>query len=94
MTQQQHGWLSANTRVEQSDVQVDMIVFDSEGERVGTVKAVRQTDFWLDRPLHRDVYVPFDAVARVILSGADLVEKQLVLNVTRKQIDSSGWRHP
>jgi hypothetical protein len=90
-----HGeWLSANTKVERSDVQVGMVVFDGEGEQIGVVKAIRDSDFWLDRPLHRDVYVPFDGVARVVLSGDDLVQKQLVLKISKDQLDHTGWPHP
>jgi hypothetical protein len=94
MDKSQGEWLSANTKVERGDVQVGMDVFDADGEQVGIVKEVRGSDFWLDRPLHRDVYVPYDGVARVVLSGDDLVQKQLVLKVSRDKIDHSGWQHP
>jgi hypothetical protein len=41
---------------------VGTFVFDAFGEAAGRVKAVRDGDFLLDRPLRRDVYVPFTAI--------------------------------
>jgi hypothetical protein len=40
-------------------------VVDVEGVPLGTVKAVRDTDFHLSRELERDVYVPLRYVAAV-----------------------------
>jgi hypothetical protein len=37
-------------------------VFDAFGEPAGRVKIVRENDFLLDRPLARDVFVPFEAI--------------------------------
>ena len=47
---------------EPSTLTVGMFVFDAFGEAAGRVKAVRESDFLLDRPLRRDVYVPFSAI--------------------------------
>lgn len=42
-----------------------MDVIGSDGESLGQVKEVRGSDFLLDRPMARDVYVPFSAVQTV-----------------------------
>jgi hypothetical protein len=54
-------------------------VFDAFGEPAGRVKPTRDRDFLLDRPLARDVYVPFSAIrwtspgsVRIAVSNAQL----------------------
>jgi len=47
---------------ERSPPKVGAFVFDAFGEPAGRVKAVREADFLLDRPLARDLYVPFSAI--------------------------------
>lgn len=64
-----------------------MAVVDREGKPVGTVKAVRELDFLLDRKLKRDTYVPFDAVKGIR-------EDQVMLRATASGIDELGWKHP
>jgi len=46
-------------------VDVGMDVFDAGGIELGTVKELRQDDFLLNRPMERDVYVPFRFVDQV-----------------------------
>jgi hypothetical protein len=64
-----------------------MQVTVSDGEKIGRVKSVRANDFLLDCRMHRDVYVPFDAVDRV---DGDRV----TLTVSASQIDQMGWEQP
>jgi hypothetical protein len=66
---------------------VGMPVLGSDMSEVGSVKEVRSNDFLLDRPMHRDVYVPFSAVQNV--SG-----NQVILNVLSNQVDNMNWPHP
>src|SRR3954471_17265225 len=51
--------LPANTQL---PVRVGQAVFGSDSEPIGWVKEVRATDFLVDRPRARDMYVPLDAV--------------------------------
>jgi hypothetical protein len=62
-------------------------VFDAFGEPAGRVKAVRDRDFLLGRPLARDVYVPFSAIR---WPG----ESSLRIDVTNAEIDAMGWERP
>lgn len=58
-------------------------MFGTDGERVGEVKEIRDTDFLVDRPMARDVYVPFDAVTQV---GPDVR-----LGVTADEVGERDW---
>ncbi len=64
-----------------------MDVLDSKGIPVGHVKAIRDDDFLVDRPLARDVYAPFSAIAGV-------TEQRVTLNVAADEIDKQGWMKP
>jgi hypothetical protein len=64
-----------------------MEVVGSDGDLVGTVKQVRDNDFLVNRPLQRDVYVPFDAVK-------DVATGKVVLNVQAGQVDYMNWPNP
>jgi hypothetical protein len=59
-------------------------VVETEGHQIGNVKEVRQNDFLLDRPMARDVYVPFTAVEATSDRG-------VMLNIRRAEIDRQGW---
>ncbi len=67
------------------DLRIGLDVFGSDERRVGRVAGVRADDFHLDRPLARDLYVPFDAVARVGESG-------VMLKVSSREVDTMPWR--
>jgi len=45
-----------------SEIQVGLSVVGANGESVGHVKALRKSDFLVDRPLARDVDVPLSSV--------------------------------
>lgn len=68
-----------------SDVVEGMEARNADGQFVGGVREVRATHFLLDRPMARDAWVPFSAVA-------DIVDGLVMLNVT--DIDDKGWEKP
>jgi hypothetical protein len=61
-----------------------MDVVGTDGEKVGTVKAVHGTDFLLDGPMARDLLVPFSAVRTV--DG-----ERVMLGVRASEIDDQHW---
>jgi hypothetical protein len=65
-------------------VRETMDVVGADGEQVGTVKAVHGTDFLLDRPMARDLLVPFSAVRTV--DG-----ERIMLGVRSGEIDDQHW---
>jgi hypothetical protein len=64
-----------------------MDVAGSDGAPVGTVKAVHGTDFHVDRPKERDVFVPFSAVKTV--DG-----ERVLLSVRATEVDEQHWPTP
>jgi hypothetical protein len=64
-----------------------MDVVGSDGEKVGTVKETHGTDFVLDRPPARSLFVPFSAVRTV--DG-----ERVLLSVRADQIDDQQWPSP
>ena len=64
-----------------------MDVLGSDAKDIGHVKAIRDTDFLVDRSMHRDVYVPFSAIR-------DISGDRIVLNIEASQIDNMGWANP
>lgn len=67
-------------------VSIGMDVISADDQQVGEVKEVRATDFLVDRPMARDIYVPFDAVAQV---GPDVR-----LTVTAHEVGERDWPRP
>ncbi len=61
-----------------------MDVVGSDGESVGTVKLVAGTDFVLNRPMARDLHVPFSAVKTV---DGDRV----LLTCRTDEVDQQNW---
>jgi hypothetical protein len=94
---EQHGEILKASSVRATQIQVDMPVTSLDGERIGKVKEVRETEFLIDRPLARDLWVPLSAV----LAAEDytpsvhgpLDEQNVVLEVSAAHIDKQGWRH-
>lgn len=70
-----------------SQIRPGMIVIGRSGEKVGVIKEIRQQDFLLDRPMARDIYVPFSAWDRV-------EDDQLRLTVDAEAISQQGWEQP
>lgn len=71
----------------QSQVRTGMEVCDVEGNRLGDVKDMRGSDFLLDRPMRRDLFVPFTAVREV--SG-----NRVVLRFRDHEIGDQNWESP
>ena len=71
---------------EHFQVSVGMEVLGAETERVGQVKEVRASDFLVERPLQRDVYVPRAAIREV-------TGNQVVLTVSSDHVDAIKWPH-
>lgn len=75
-------------------IQVGMEVVGTDGELVGTVKAVGATDFHLDRPLARDLLVPLSAVQVIFSGGGNEGPPRVVLSIRGDSAGSMGWPHP
>jgi hypothetical protein len=78
-------------------VQVGMDVKSIDGERIGRVKQVQGQEFLVDRPLARDLWVPFEAVLATEDYTANyrgpVQPTDVVLSVSAAHIDRQGWRH-
>jgi ferritin-like metal-binding protein YciE len=70
-----------------SQLQEGMQVVGSDMSNVGFVRDIRENDFLVDIPMHRDLYVPFSAIQSV---DADRV----VLNIPGDQIYDMNWPKP
>lgn len=62
-------------------------VVGRDGVLIGYLKGVRPDDMLVDRPLQRDVYVPFDAIERV-------TEHAIALTMPADQVKAMHWPHP
>lgn len=70
-----------------SQVQGGMEVVGSDMKSVGHVRNVRDNDFHVDIPMHRDIYVPFTAIQNV--EG-----ERVVLNIPADQVYDMNWPKP
>jgi ferritin-like metal-binding protein YciE len=70
-----------------SQVQKGMRVVGSDKGMIGRVRDVREDDFLVDIPMHRDLYVPFSAIQS---ADVDLV----MLNIPVDQIYRMNWPKP
>lgn len=64
-------------------IQPGMRVYDRDERLVGVVKRVREADFLLDRPLARDIFVPFTAVQKT--------NGDILLKVTEGDFRRQDW---
>jgi hypothetical protein len=81
-----------------AQVEVGMQVMSLDGERVGKVKEVRPDAFLVDRPMARDLWVPFSAMIGAEDYSSNFrrgpaAEASVVLSVSHAHIDDQGWRH-
>jgi hypothetical protein len=81
-----------------SQVEVGMQVMSLDGEQVGKVKEIKANEFLVDRPMARDLWIPFSAMlAAEDYSGnfrrGPAARPAVVLEVSHAHIDSQGWRH-
>ena len=77
----------AATTVQHPPVQEGLEVVSTDGSGIGKVKQVRVSDFLVDRPLHRDVYVPFESVQSIR-------DGKVLLNIAADKVDDMGWANP
>ncbi len=70
-----------------------MDVLGSDGVKVGTVKQIRDYDILVNRPLARDIHVPFSAIDNVVPSGAidKVAHEKVLLNIPADQVDKENW---
>jgi ferritin-like metal-binding protein YciE len=70
-----------------SQMQEGMEVIGSDMKSVGRVRNVRDNDFHVDIPMHRDIYVPFTAIQNV--EG-----DRVVLTIPAGQVNDMNWPKP
>lgn len=88
------GQLHDNTTTGPTDLGVGMSVVDSEGEYVGTIKAVGETDFLVDLQFQRDLHIPIAVVSHVTFGGDNFHRvTQVVLRVRRDEFHYRRWAH-
>jgi len=80
-------------------IYVGMEVMSIDGHSLGKVKEVRANDFLLDRPLARDLYVPYSFVMATEDYGGTFRRgrtepTEVVLSVSEEHLDNQGWPHP
>ncbi|MCC7369889.1 MAG: DUF2171 domain-containing protein [Chloroflexi bacterium] len=81
--------------VDPNQVRIGMEVYGTDGELVGTVKTVSQTDFILNRPWARDLVVPIEAIQAVIDDMArPTAHSHVVLTIRARSVDGQAWPHP
>jgi hypothetical protein len=75
-----------------------MEVVGIDGESVGKVKEVREGEFLVDRPLARDVWVPFASVLEAGEQGGAFRRgptqpSEVMLNIAAARVDDQDWEH-
>jgi hypothetical protein len=73
-------------------------VVSIDGEHIGKVKEVRERDVRIDRPLARDLWVPFTSVVEAGEHGGTFRRgprqpSEVVLGVSAAHVDEQGWPH-
>lgn len=68
-------------------VREGMQVAGSDEKSIGQVKEVRRSDFLVDRPLARDVYVPYEAVQSAS-------RDRVIITVPAGEVNDQGWANP
>jgi hypothetical protein len=64
-----------------------MKVLGIDKQEIGEVKEIRDNDFLVDRPLARDVYVPFNACS-------EITRDRIILNVKADEVNDQNWPVP
>jgi hypothetical protein len=94
---EQHGEILKASSPGREQLQVGMPVSSLDGQSIGRVKELAQNEFLLDRPMARDLWVPYSAV----LATEDYTSNTrgpvqpttVVLEVSGAHVDRQGWRH-
>jgi hypothetical protein len=93
----QHGEILKASSPGPEQMHVGMEVNGLDGERIGRVKEIGANEFLVDRPMARDVWVPYSAVlATEDYSGnvrGPVQPDKVVLEVHQHSVDDQGWRH-
>ena len=81
-----------------AQIEIGMPVLSIDGERVGSVKQVRANAFLVDRPMARDLWVPFSSILSAQEPGgafdaAPSFPAEIRLTVSAANVDSQGWEH-
>ena len=79
-------------------IEIGMDVVSLDGERIGSVKELGNGEFLVNRPLARDLWVPFTAIITAADRGGTfrrgpVQPTELVLSTSVAHIDKQGWRH-
>ncbi len=67
----------------QNKIRRGMIVLDTDGNRMGTVKDLGENDFWLDLETRPDTRVPYSDIK-------DVVENFVRLKISGTKLDKTG----
>jgi hypothetical protein len=96
-SEQEHGEILKASSPGREQMQVGMEVVSLDGQRLGTVKKLEQGEFLLNRPMARDLWVPYAAVLATEDYTANMrgpvQPTTVVLEVSSAHIDRQGWRH-
>jgi hypothetical protein len=78
---------TTGSTVSHSHVRKGCDVYGIDVQWIGEVKDVRVNDVLVDRPLQRDVYVPFEAIQMI-------VDDWIILTIREEEVDDKGWPKP
>jgi hypothetical protein len=92
----QHGEILKASSPGRDQIRVGMEVHSLDGQLVGKVKEIADAEFLVDRPLARDLWVPFTAILATQDYSANVrgpvTDDAIVLEVHRHSVDDQGWR--
>jgi hypothetical protein len=95
-TASEHGEILKASSPGAEQIRVGMEVTSLDGERIGRVKDVGQAEFLLDRPMARDLWVPFSAVLETSAYSGNVrgpvQPDSVVLEVGHSRVHEMGWR--
>ena len=82
-----------------AQIDIGMRVVGIDGQPVGRVKEVRGDDFLVDRPMARDVYVPYSFVLAAEnpadrIRGGPTQPDQIILTIPAGHVDDQHWVNP
>jgi hypothetical protein len=94
----QEGEILKANRLGPEHVLVGMDVMSIDGQPVGKVKEVRAEEFLLDRPLARDLWIPYSFVMATedyagTFRRGPTEPTEVVLSVSHSHLDNQGWQH-
>lgn len=94
---QQQGEVLKASSPGREQMQIGMQVTSLDGQPIGTVKELAQGEFLLNRPMARDLWVPYSAVLATEDYTANtrgpVQPTSVVLEISSAHIDRQGWRH-